>query len=51
LNNQKMVKQWFTYAARDLKMSMHSLEFSSEYKISGFHSQQFVRDLLLIDRG
>lgn len=36
-----MVKQWFIYAARDLKMAKHSLEFSSEYKnISGFHSQQ-----------
>ena len=36
-----MVKQWFTYAAQDLKMARQSLAFGSEFKsISGFHSQQ-----------
>lgn len=36
-----MVKLWFTYAARDLKITAHSLAFGPEYKnISAFHSQQ-----------
>jgi len=36
-----MVKYWFTYAARNLKIAKHSLVLGNEYKeISGFHSQQ-----------
>ncbi|NJM09423.1 MAG: HEPN domain-containing protein [Bdellovibrionaceae bacterium] len=39
--NQKMVKYWFTYASRNLKIAKHSLALGSEYKeILGFHSQQ-----------
>lgn len=37
----KMVKWWFKYAARDLKIAKLSLENSSDLKnISAFHSQQ-----------
>lgn len=37
----KIVKQWFKYAATDLKASKNSLSFSAEFKaISAFHSQQ-----------
>ncbi len=37
----KIVKQWFSYASRDLQIAKYSLEHSSEFKnISAFHSQQ-----------
>lgn len=37
----KLVKQWFKYAATDLKAAKNSLSFSNEFKaISAFHSQQ-----------
>jgi HEPN domain-containing protein len=37
----KLVKQWFKYAATDLKVAKNSLIFSAEFKaISAFHSQQ-----------
>lgn len=37
----KIIKQWFKYAATDLKMAKNSLNFSTEFKaISAFHSQQ-----------
>lgn len=39
----KMVKLWFTYAIRDLKVAKLSLERGSEFKnISAFHAQQCV---------
>lgn len=39
--NNKTVKQWFTYAARDLRLAKQSLELSNEYKnVSAFLSQQ-----------
>lgn len=38
---KKIVKQWFKYAAADLKVAKNSLIFSAEFKaISAFHSQQ-----------
>ena len=38
---KKIVKQWFKYAAADLKVAKNSLSFSAEFKaISAFHSQQ-----------
>lgn len=41
--NSKIVKSWFNYAARDLKVAIQTLHLGSEYKnISAFHSQQSV---------
>ena len=40
---KKIVKQWFNYAAADLKVAKNSLSFSAEFKaISAFHSQQYA---------
>ena len=37
----KLVKQWFKYAALDLKAARNTLSFSSDLKnISAFYSQQ-----------
>lgn len=37
----KIIKQWFKYAAADLKLAKNSLNFGAEFKaISVFHSQQ-----------
>lgn len=39
--NQKMLRQWFRFAAADLAIAKKALAFSPEYKnIAGFHAQQ-----------
>lgn len=41
--NEKIVKQWFTYAARDLKAAKMTIGFSNEFKNeAAFHAQQCI---------
>ena len=41
--NKKIVKQWLTYAVRDMKLANHILAMGPEQKYAaGFHAQQCV---------